>query len=45
VQQGQHLLAHRRFDLWALAQVVGAKQLLDTVDSGVEVAGAAGAFE
>ena len=44
-QQGQDLLAHRRFDLRAVAQVVGSKHRLDAVDSGVEVAGAPGAFE
>ena len=44
-QQGQHLVAHRCFDLRALALVVGSKDRLDAVDSGVEVAGAAGAFE
>jgi hypothetical protein len=41
-QQDQHLLAHRRFDLRAVAQVVGSEHPLDTVDSGVEVTGAAG---
>ena len=38
-------MAHRCFDLRALALVVGSKDRLDAVDSGVEVAGAAGAFE
>lgn len=44
-QQGQDLLAHRRFDLRTLAQVFCSKHGLDAVDGGLEVAGAAGAFE